>query len=136
MVFKKALIILLVCMVGHYLYDKYIKIGFSIIEIDIKTFLPNTVIKKYNFKFNKRSVIVYDKFAKIILVLIDKHNIKNKISIQNNQLFIRSQATLKTKTDSIGISVTGEKLHGYMGVWTKNDCYYVDENGSIDMCTK
>jgi len=91
----------------------------------------------YVILLKDRKVTIDDHYRLIIKLIFPKDGkIVNKTEGTICKVDITTPVLIKTKTDSIDIMTYGEKLHGYMGVWTKNDCYYVDKNGSIDICTK
>jgi len=84
-----------------------------------------------------RRVVIDDQNRLIVKLIFSKDGkIVYKEEDDICKVYITTSILIKTKTDSMDIMTYGEKLHGYMGMWTNSDCYYVDENGSIDICTK
>ncbi len=92
----------------------------------------------YKYKSSTRKVVIIDKYGFANRLRINKESFRSNIKIMcsENQRWglIKDSFGLKSNTDSIGISDHTDKLHGYMGVFLRNDCYYVDENGKIDTC--
>jgi hypothetical protein len=142
MAFKKKklfIIFIMSCIIANILYDKYVKIGFDVIEVNLEDFCVDSNQSYYLFRFERRIVSIEDLNNKIVKMFNDKTVFKNHHFIlrckQNKRYILLIEgAILKTKNDSIDVMKYEDKLHGYMGVFLRNDCYYVDENGKIDTC--
>jgi len=138
--FKKLLTIMVFCIAGNYIYDKYIRIGFNSVYINPNNICSISDSVTYLFVFRKRRVTVKDPYNKIITLILNKSALISKLKIecdQNKKKFVlNTTAGLKTQSDSLGIGTTIDKLHGYMGIWEKHNCYHVDQNGTFISCDK
>ena len=85
------------------------------------------------FNFNDKNITVKDPLFKVKRMYILKKYFKKDFFIECNndkRIFILKEgAILKSNLDSIDIGKNSQKLHGYMGVITNNDCYFVDKKG-------
>lgn len=103
------------------------------------TYLDNKKIynNKFIFLFKDFNTTINDKNSsvrKIYHSIFD--TIKIKIQNYNRLIYIQGGAILKTENDSIDVQNSHVKLHGYMGEWTKNNCYFVDKNLDFVPCKK
>ena len=138
---KNLLIIVVFCMIGNSIYDKFIRIGFNSVYINTNNICSISDNAYYKIVLNEKEVIIIkDPYNKITTLILDKDDLVSKLKIecsQNKKLFILSTTVgLKTKYDSLGIGEKNNKLHGYMGVWEKNNCYDVDQNGIFVRCDR
>lgn len=103
------------------------------------TYLDNKKIynSKFIFLFKDFNTTINDKNSsvrKIYHSILD--TIQIKIQNHNRLIYIQGGAILKTENDSIDVQNNHEKLHGYMGEWTKNNCYFVNETLGFVPCKK
>jgi len=144
MAFKKyikiSFLLTIIGICSHIIYDKYIKNNFEITIINIDNFCNRVKSSSYIFKLPTRDVVIKDDNGLIKKIYVNK-NIFNKdflLDCKKNKkyFFFKQGAILKTQNDSIDVMKFNEKLHGYMGIWQKNNCYYVDYNGNFKNCIK
>ena len=126
-------------MFSNFIYDRYIRLGFDVVQIKIDNFCKKQARKtRFEICFLDRNVTIFDPLQKVKKIFIFKSDIKNKFNVSVKDyiriIHIKSGVILKTKNDSIDVGNSEEKLHGYMGVFTKNNCYYVDKNGTFTIC--
>jgi len=109
------------------------------VKVNLKNICIDTISSYYTFIFEDRDVIVYDMHNTLKHMFLNKNDLADRLFINCNKkrkiINIKTGAILKTEKDSIDIEPTYEKLHGYMGVWTKNNCYNIDKNGKIKTCS-
>lgn len=137
---KKLFIVVVFCIIGNYTYDKFIRIGFDVVQINIDNFCKKQAIKtRFIISFLDRDVTIFDPLQKVKKIFIFKSDIKKiKVSVKKyiRIVSIESGVILKTENDSIDVGYNSEKLHGYMGVWEKNNCYDVNQNGTFVRCDR
>jgi len=141
MVFKKILkyvaLLVFIYSMSIYMYSYFYKDKLNTIMLNPNNMCINTKVSFFIFKFSNRNIIVKDTNRFIKKIYINKKELKNLYleCDKNIKRFIFTEgAILKTDTDSIDIENNYEKVHGYMGVFIKNDCYYVNKNGTFDIC--
>ena len=87
------------------------------------------------FDFNDKNITVKDPLSMVNRMYILKKYFKKNFFIEcknKKRVFVfKSGAILKSDSDSIDVEKNSQKLHGYMGVYTKNNCYYVDKKGNF-----
>jgi hypothetical protein len=137
---KIILFFIISCFVGNYIYDKYIRVGFTSVYMNVDNICQTSKSATYEIILKDRNVTINDPYKQIDSLILEKKDFRSHLKIectQNNKMFILSVPVgLKTNHDSIGIMNYTNKLHGYMGVWEEKNCYFVDKNGSFNVCKK
>jgi len=110
------------------------------VEINLKNICNDAKSSYYTFIYEDRNVTVYDMQNTLKHMFFNKKGLVDKLFISCDKerkfINIRTGAILKSEKDSIDVEPTYEKLHGYMGVWTKNNCYNIEKNGKIKVCSR
>lgn len=135
---KNILLLVISCIIGNYIYDKHIKIGLNTVVINVHNLCKNAESSYFIFNFSDRNVTINDNSQAIYKIYTNKVNLDNDFYLEcknRRKTFIFNHGTiLKTKNDSIDIEENYEKIHGYMGILEKNNCYSVDKNGRFNKC--
>jgi hypothetical protein len=137
---KTILLFIVSCFIGNYIYDKYIRVGFTSVYMNVDNICKTSKSATYKIILKDRNVTINDPYKYINGLIADKKDFQSHLKIEctkDNKTFILSTTVgLKTNHDSIGVMNHTNKLHGYMGVWEENNCYFVDKNGSFNACKK
>lgn len=133
MVFKRFVYYLcIVCIVAFFL-NKIFNEKKDVLDIDLSNICPNSKNTEFILNFEERNITIADPLSMVKKIYIFKNDFMNKFTIKCNGkkrfFLLRNGAILKTFDDSIDVGKITQKLHGYMGVFTKNSCYYVDKKG-------
>ena len=132
---KTLIFILFTYILISFVYDKYAKNRNNTTKINLENICPNTKSSLYVIIFKDKNITLFDKQNALEYMFINKDDLTNKFFVDcssKQRLFnIKYGVILKTKTDSIDIESSYQKLHGYMGVFMRKDDYYVDSNGTI-----
>lgn len=130
---KGIIFLVIVICVVCYVNSKLSEAGKDVLDINLSNICDTKNYTEFVFNFKNQNITLRDPFSKIHTVFIRRKYLENSFFVKCNGkkrvIILKEGAILKSNKDSIDIERNSQKLHGYMGIFTNNSCYYVDHEG-------